>query len=131
MKKLFILPLLPFSDPAHAWQLQLLRRLLSIALGLTALLLLRDEVSGLDPRYSIAAMGVVVTGMLVVRRRERLGLGVAALLFLASVLVLGLAAWSNQASPPPMLCLALLPCTFATMLEGPAFGAVLGGLTLA
>jgi signal transduction histidine kinase len=131
MKKTVAQLLLPFSDPANAWQLQLLRRLLAIALGLTVLLLLRDLASGLEPRYSIAAMGVVLTGMVVVRRRERLGRGVAAALFLASVLVLAAAAWFNPMSPGPALCLSMLPCTFAAMLEGPAFGGLLSGLVLA
>jgi signal transduction histidine kinase len=131
MKKLFILPLLPFSDPAHAWQLQLLRRILAIALGLMAVLLLRDLASGLDPRYSLAAMAVVLTGLLIVRRREHLGRWVGAGLFLAVILVLGWAAWSEPVNPAPVLCFAMLPCTLATLFEGPAFGALVAALTLA
>jgi signal transduction histidine kinase len=120
----------PFRDPAYNWRAQLLRRILAITLGLELLLLLRNLVFGNNPVFAAVGTAVVLTAQWVARRRRQLGRGWTALLVVAATVVVALAAWFAPASPAPVLCLAILPCTLATLFEGPALGAAASALML-
>lgn len=121
----------PFTDPADQWQVQLLRRVLAIALVLTVFLCISDWATGRNPWFAAGAIAVVLTGMGVTDRRQQLGRRVAAGLFLAAVLLLILTAWDDRSSMSPALCLVILPGMLATMFEGPGFGGFVSGLTVA
>ena len=121
----------PFSDPALNWRTLLLSRVLAITLGLEIVLLLRNLACGFNPIFAATGGAVVLAAQWVARRRRHLGPNWAALLFVAAAAVVGLAGWFAPVSPAPVLCLAILPCTLATLFEGPAFGAACSGLMLA